>query len=135
MKLKREVWRNIADYEGHYQCSNHGRIRSVTKYVNGLHGEKKRIGKILKQGYGRYLNVRLSVSNCAKTFLVHSIVARTFIKNPNNLPTVNHKDGDKHNNYYKNLEWSSRSDQIKHAVRLGFIRANTTNQKRRQIER
>lgn len=121
MKTENEIWRDIPGYEGHYQCSTLGRVRSLTKFVIGYHGEKKRIGKILSQGNGKYLNVRLSVKNKAKTFLVHKLVAVAFVPNPHSMPTVNHEDGNKHNNHFKNLTWASHSDQIKHAIKTGLF--------------
>lgn len=88
-----ETWKDVAGYEGLYQVSDLGRVRSL------LHG-KVRILKFLDNGYG-YLKVELNRNGK----LVHRLVAEAFIPNPLNLPQVNHKDEDKTNNTANNLEW------------------------------
>lgn len=62
--------------------------------------------------------------NICKSYLVHRIVAETFLPNPNNLPTVNHKDGNKLNNRLDNLEWMTRSDNQQHAIKTGLLDKN-----------
>lgn len=94
--MKKEYWKPVVGYEGHYQVSNFGRVKSI------------KFGKeiILKQKIkGGYYCVNLSKNNKVKTYLVHRLVAEAFISNPDNLPQVNHKDEDKTNNIYTNLEW------------------------------
>lgn len=96
-----EIWRDIKDYEGLYQVSNLGRVKSL-KY-----GKEK----ILK-GYkyrGGYLRVDLYKERKVKHFPIHRLVASAFINNPNNLPQVNHKDEDKTNNCAENLEYCDSS--------------------------
>lgn len=90
-----EVWKDIEDYEGLYQVSNMGRVKSLIK------------GIILKQWNDKdgYKLVGMSKNKRKKTFKVHRLVAKAFIKNPNNLPLVNHKDENKANNEVNNLEW------------------------------
>lgn len=107
-----EIWKDIKNYEGHYQVSNYGRIKSIDKFVNsGLKNTKKvlRKGKILKQHKRRnaYLGVGLCNGKSQKSKLVHKLVAETFIENPNNYNCVNHKDENKQNNCVNNLEWCS----------------------------
>lgn len=75
----------------------------------------------ISKSKGEYLSVTLYEKGVSKSISIHRIVALTFIPNPLNLPEVNHKDGDKWNNHYKNLEWSTSSDNIKHAYSLGLI--------------
>lgn len=84
-----EIWRNIADefYGDTYQVSTFGNVRR--------YGGKTRLKFSLREGYP---SVCLSKENKKKTFHVHRLVAQTFIKNPNNLPCVNHKDSDRCNN-------------------------------------
>lgn len=103
-----EVWKDIEGYEGLYQVSSHGRVRSVDRELpiskNGWKFFYRRLpGKVLKQCYVGlgYLFVGLS----GKAALVHRLVAQAFIPNPNNLPFINHKDENKTNNHVENLEW------------------------------
>ena len=119
MQEIKEEWRDIPGYEGYYQVSNQGRIRSVDRKViarGGLTRISK--GKIIALNYSRpYPMVCLSKKDIKKTYLVHRLVADTFIPNPKNEKTVNHKNGIKSDNRVENLEWCSYSDNIKHAFR------------------
>lgn len=109
-RLKCEIYRDIPGYEGYYQASNFGHIRSVRN--NKVIAEEK--------SNAGYMLVSLSVNRIHKMVTVHRLVASAFIPNPNNLRDVNHKDGDKTNNNLENLEWVSHSENIKHAYqRLG----------------
>ena len=94
-----EIWKDIKDYEGHYQVSNLSRVKSI------------KFGKeiILKQHIrGGYYSVVLSKNGILKIFKVHRLVAQAFIPNPNNYKEVNHKDENKQNNVISNLEWCDR---------------------------
>lgn len=125
-----ERWKPIPGYEGEYECSSYGRMRSLTKSVNGHNGPKIRKGKILKQALrGDYLFVKLSSKGIAKAVSVHVMTAILFVENPDNKPTVNHDDGVKTNNSYWNLSWATRSEQIKHAVKLGLFNPVTPTKK------
>ncbi len=95
-----ELWKDIPNYEGLYQVSNLGKIKSLDRYVNGRNSKRLIKGKILslvKEKDG-YLVVNLYKNNATKQFRVHRIVAEVFLLNPDNLPEVNHKDEDKINN-------------------------------------
>ena len=99
-----EEWRSIEGYEGQYEVSSYGRVRSLDMYVKSCYGSYRlRKGKILSPGIrpDGYLVVSLKY----KMFRVHRLVAQAFIPNPDNLPQVNHKDEDKSNNRVDNLEW------------------------------
>ena len=103
-----EEWRDIAGYEGLYQVSNLGRIRSLDRYVpHKTFGTKFCKGVVMAthQTNAGYLAVNLSKENKYTTIDVHRIVAQSFINNPDELPEVNHKDENKHNNAADNLEW------------------------------
>lgn len=109
-----EIWKDIKDYEGLYQVSNLGRVRSLDRVVLQKNGFLKTIkGKVLSPSkcgnpkYGGYLFVGLSKENVVKEKYIHRLVAEAFIPNPDNLPQINHKDEDKTNNFVGNLEWCS----------------------------
>ena len=97
-----EIWKDIEGYEGLYQVSNLGRVRSLNY---------KRTGKVQNMKLGTYPNgykmVDLKKNNKRKAHLVHRLVAKAFIPNPDQLCEVNHKDEDKANNAVDNLEWCS----------------------------
>lgn len=107
-----EVWKDIKDYEGLYQISNYGRLKSFKV-------ESK--GKILKltNQYGNYFSVVLQGKGVPKrSTRIHRLVAEAFIPNPNNLPEINHKDGNKQNNNVNNLEWVSRKQNAVHSMTI-----------------
>ena len=95
-----EIWKDKKDYEGHYQVSNCGRVKSI-KFG------KERILKPLTNSFG-YLFVELCKDGKVKAFTVHRLVAEAFIPNLNNYKEVNHKDENKTNNVVTNLEWCDR---------------------------
>lgn len=107
----KEYWKDIKDYEGLYQISNLGRVKSLSRYVYTSNpkfkGYRCTKEKILKSGKTKkgYLIVVLRKNNKSKSMYVHRLVATAFIYNPNNLPEVNHKDENPLNNNVTNLEW------------------------------
>ena len=110
--MEKEIWRPIKGYEGLYEVSNLGRIRSLDRITNYANGEKHLWkGRIMKPAKNKngYLICDLHKNSKRKTFNVHRLVAQAFIKNPDNLPVINHKDEDKTNNCVDNLEWCTYS--------------------------
>lgn len=108
-----EIWKAVVGYEGKYEVSSLGRVRSVPRYIRNSVGSLTFVdGKILsayKDKVG-YMHVILSDSDYKiKRWTVHRLVAFAFLENPNNLPVVNHKDENKSNNCVENLEWCSQS--------------------------
>lgn len=114
-----EKWILITELEGNYEVSNLGRIRSVFKVIKKsdsyIYTRKPKIIKSqLREGYER---VRLCINNFRVSKSVHRLVAKYFIDNPNNLPQVNHINGNKSDNTVENLEWCTQSENIIHAIK------------------
>ena len=130
--LENRMWKAIRGYEGYYEVSDLGEVRSLDRVVtekSGKHQGKRRFlkGSNMKltesKGNNRnqgYYVVNLHKDHKTQVIPVHILVARTFIPNPDNLPTVNHKDGNKHNNFASNLEWVSYADNNIHALHTGL---------------
>jgi len=109
-----ERWHIILNTNDLYQVSNEGRIKSF--YTSRFHHKPKE-GKILKPiGVSKtYFRINLQFEKGPKQFLIHRLVAEAFIPNPENLPEVNHIDGNKSNNAVWNLEWCDRKKNILHS--------------------
>ena len=119
--MKKEIWKDIKGYEKLYQVSNLGKVRRIKFINNRTQKDKIKMLKLIKDKKG-YLKINLWKNNKSKMFLVHRIVAETFILNPNNLPQVNHKDENKSNNCVENLEWCSQKYNNNYGNRLNNIR-------------
>lgn len=135
-----EEWRDIKGYEGLYQVSNIGNVRSIAHiavYTDGRVGHYK--GKTLtpSNGGNGYKYVHLSKNGVTNRVGIHRLVAEAFLPKDNERNVVNHKDGNKHNNTVENLEWVTCSENSKHAVRTGllnmepFIVAGSTARKKK----
>lgn len=116
-----ERWINvpISGYEQYYQISTLGRLRSVERTIIDLNWyNRTRIYKqylVKSKMYTNYLQVCLCVNGNRKYIHVHKLVALTFVPNPLNKPQVNHKNGIKIDNYYRNLEWVTAKENIRHS--------------------
>ena len=118
-----EVWKDIDGYEGSYQVSNLGRVRGLNRTVERSDGQTRTIpGCILKakQNRGGYSQVSLWKDGRQKTFTIHQLVLWEF--GGEQLPEheANHIDGDKLNNRIDNLEWVTKSDNMRHAFDMGL---------------
>ena len=101
-----------------YEITKDGEVYSLK------HNKRKPIkGYIDKYGYRRVL---LYINGKRKKYFVHRLVAEKYIENPDNLPQVNHKDGNKTNNCVDNLEWVTPKENIQHAIKNGFRKSNNT---------
>ena len=109
-----EVWKDIKGYEGRYQVSNNGRVKSLPINEKYCKRTDEIILKPFMCGSG-YQEVILKINGQRKPKLIHRLVADAFIPNPTNKKEVNHKDGNKFNNDYTNLEWVSSSENIRHS--------------------
>ena len=104
-----EIWKPIKGYEGLYEVSNRGYVKSLFRYINNNGTDVLHEGRILKPSIrNNYLSVILRKNNKSKCFSIHRLVAETFIFNPNNYPVVNHKDENRLNNNVNNLEWCTQ---------------------------
>lgn len=106
--MQDEVWKDIPSYEGLYQVSNLGNVKSLNKY----HHKREQILKPKKDKYG-YLCVRLSKNGELKDFTIHRLVMLSFVGESN--LTVNHKDENKKNNRLDNLEYMSNKDNVRYS--------------------
>lgn len=121
----KEIWKDIKGYEGLYQVSNLGNVKSLKRKRFNYRLQKiitVNSEKTLKSSLDgkNYLFVTLQNDKSRKNSKLHRLVAEAFIPNPNNLPQVNHIDGNKHNNNVNNLEWCSGSYNVQESFRLGL---------------
>lgn len=138
--MAHEVWRDIADFEGLYQVSNFGRVRSLDRVVKHGSSQMRLKGRVLSPRVPTpYLGVILSKNGKAYPKRIHRLVAQEFVPNPDNLPAVDHIDGDKTNNAASNLRWCSQKQNIGYANDKGLLRTvpyseRTEEQKKRYSE-
>ena len=118
-----ETWKEIEGYEGAYEVSTFGRVRSLDReyykcYSDGKMQLTKHRGRILKlrlNDKGYYV-VTIVYNHTVKTLLINRLVAKAFLPNPDNLPEVNHKDENPKNNHVDNLEWCDRLYNIRYGT-------------------
>ena len=116
-----EEWRPVVGYEGLYEVSSYGRVKSLCKYDSRNRFRDERILKLCADRLG-YLKVGLCSNDKKKKYLVHRLVAQAFIPNPNNLPIINHKDENPSNDNVDNLEWCDAKYNSNYGTRNDRIR-------------
>lgn len=119
--MEKEIFVSIEGYEGLYEVSNYGQIKSLSKKVGQGKGyyTKERILKVAVDRCG-YHYVNLSNKDLQKKHKVHRLVAKAFVENPERKPQVNHIDGNKINNYFENLDWCTQEENMQHAYKIGL---------------
>jgi hypothetical protein len=115
-----EIFVPILGYEGLYEVSNQGNVKTLAKVMDMPHGHgvkvfPEKLMLLSKSKRHGYLRIKLSNNGKCKMIPVHRLVAMAFIPNPQNKATVNHKDGNKKNNRVENLEWATTQENTHHA--------------------
>lgn len=122
--LENEIWKDVDGYEGYYQVSNLGRVKSLPRWIiysDGRHYFYDGVILKIKHDHGGYCCVELTINSNLRTHKVHRLVAHAFIPNPQNLPEINHKDENKDNNCVENLEWCDNNYNNHYGTRLDRI--------------
>lgn len=122
-----EIWKDIAGYEGMYQISNLGRVKSLSRETKNQYGNKDKILKTTNLSNG-YVKIGLFKNRKQTYYFIHRLVAQAFIPNPNNYPIVNHKDEKPSNNNANNLEWCTYEYNNNYGTRS--LRSSITKQKK-----
>lgn len=130
--MSNEILKDIIGYEGLYKISNNGDVYSLDRLIpdGRTEGVRKKQGKKLSIGKGRYYSVSLNKNKIKTRYLLHRLLAEAFIPNPENKKIVNHKNGIKTDNRIENLEWCTQSENIIHSFKSGFSKPYWTGKKR-----
>lgn len=116
-----ETWKDIKEYEGVYQISNLGNVKSLDRILKNRWGSYTRRGGIMTiNKCNRYSAINLFVNWKFKHCKIHRLVATAFIPNPENKPEVNHINCNRYDNRVENLEWCTASENMQHAKRMGL---------------
>lgn len=126
--MNKTEWKPVSGYEGIYEINQHGQVKSIArKRYCGHKDSKPQMMKerMLTRSTDRlgYVRVKLSKNGKSQLKYIHRLLAEAFIENPKNKKEINHIDGDKQNNDLENLEWTTRSKNMKHAFKIGLHKA------------
>jgi hypothetical protein len=134
MENQKEIWIKIIELNCYYEISSLGNVKSVSRAVkssvqkNGFRITKEKIKPSQDNGKG-YKQLYVQINRKRILFYVHRLVAKYFIENPLNLPEVNHIDGNKSNNSFRNLEWVTRKENVNHAFDIGLMKNRKTGKR------
>lgn len=131
MLLPKRIWKDIKGFEGKYQVSNLGEVRSLNYKMRKNKGNSRKLKPDLHPK-SKYAKVTLRKDGKRYAFNIHRLVAQTFIPNPNNLPQVNHIDENKHNNCAWNLEWCDNRYNCNYGskpLKMRYIKSDEHKQK------
>ena len=123
-----EIWKDIQGYEGFYQISNLGNVKSLERVIdkgNGILQHRKERIMNKRESVDGYYIAKLNVNKESTSIAIHILVARHFIDNPNNYPEVNHKDCNRKNNQVDNLEWCTHQQNVEHSKQLGHYKTKS----------
>lgn len=137
MMSEEEIWKDVKGYEGLYQVSNLGKVKSLSRKIKEKNNRLRMINeKILKQAIDKngYCKVTLSKNKERLIFSVHRLVATMFIPNKNNYPCVNHIDSNRQNNNVSNLEWCTHKENTQWAIKTGRFENARVVQRERTIK-
>lgn len=117
--MENEIWKEVKNREGMNLVSSYGRIKSLSRPIKTLRGYRIIKERILKPNeHNKYSTIQFKRNG--KTFLIHRVVADSFIPNPDEKPYVNHINGNKKDNRVENLEWVTNSENMIHAYKHGL---------------
>ena len=124
MEAENEIWKDVIGWEGFYQISNFGNVKSLERqvYNKGHKCYRVQYGRVLKPAIAShgYRMVHLLNGKISRSVCVHRLVIEAFIPNSENKKETNHKDGNKLNNNVDNLEWATYTENINHALNTGL---------------
>lgn len=132
-----EIWKDIKGFEGHYQISNYGNVKSLERFVDssrGLLKKNEQINKHWVDSHTGYKRIKIYKDKKEYRFYIHRLIAQAFIPNPENKREVNHIDGDKLNNSIENLEWNTPKENIQNAILRGAINKRGENGTHSKLE-
>lgn len=116
--MNNEAWKAIEEWNSPYLVSNLGNVKSMSRLIGAKNGKKRLLTeRVLKVSIDKlgYCRVGLHDNNKFKLCVVHRLVAKAFIPNPDNKPQINHKDGNPSNNAVDNLEWCTSKENVRHS--------------------
>lgn len=132
-----EAWKDVKGFEGYYAVSSNGDVKSLDRTIQGKRCKTHIKERVMRQHVGKdgYPSIQLFSGGKPFTLKVHRLVAQAFLDNPDNLPEVNHIDGNKQNNTVDNLEWCTRGHNIRHAFRTGLIKKENMRSNAKKVRR